>query len=186
MNLYKTWAARPKTYADVVGTAPPLPREFPARPIPASTLADANVMEVARTIDQVAQLRWHRRWEGLPVKLTVWTIIAVASASLFEIIPTFVIRSNVEEIASVQPYTPLELRGRDIYVSEGCYNCHSQMIRPLNFETERYGPYSEGGEFVYDHPSPVGQPPHRSGPAPRGWHSTATTGTSATSSSRRR
>jgi len=76
----------------------------------------------------------------------------VVVASLFEIIPTFVIRSNVPTIASVQPYTPLELVGRDIYVSEGCYNCHSQMIRPIFSETERYGEYSKPGEFVYDYP----------------------------------
>lgn len=73
-------------------------------------------------------------------------------ASLFEIIPTFLIRSNVPTIASVRPYTPLELAGRDIYVAEGCYNCHSQMIRPIFSETERYGEYSKPGEFVYDRP----------------------------------
>src|SRR5690606_7705644 len=77
---------------------------------------------------------------------------AVGVASLLEIIPTFMIRSNVPSIASVQPYTPLELYGRDIYVGEGCYNCHSQMIRPIRAETERYGEYSKPGEFVYDHP----------------------------------
>ena len=73
-------------------------------------------------------------------------------ASLFEIIPTFLIKSNVPTIASVKPYTPLELAGRDIYIREGCFNCHSQMIRPLRYETERYGEYSKPGESVYDHP----------------------------------
>ena len=73
-------------------------------------------------------------------------------ASLFEIIPTFLIRSNVPTIATVKPYTPLELVGRDIYLAEGCYNCHSQMIRPILAETKRYGEYSKPGEFVYDHP----------------------------------
>jgi cytochrome c oxidase cbb3-type subunit I/II len=62
------------------------------------------------------------------------------------------IRSNIPTIASVKPYTPLELIGRDSYVGEGCYNCHSQMIRPIRSETERYGEYSKPGEFVYDHP----------------------------------
>jgi cytochrome c oxidase cbb3-type subunit I/II len=76
----------------------------------------------------------------------------VAIASLFEIIPTFLIRSNVPTIASVKPYTPLELVGRDIYIREGCFNCHSQMIRPFRHETERFGEYSKPGEFVYDHP----------------------------------
>jgi len=67
-------------------------------------------------------------------------------------IPTFLIRSNVPTIASVKPYTPLELAGRDIYVSEGCYNCHSQMIRPIVAETKRYGEYSKPGESIYDRP----------------------------------
>jgi cytochrome c oxidase cbb3-type subunit I/II len=73
-------------------------------------------------------------------------------ASLFEIIPTFLIRSNVPTIASVKPYTPLELVGRDVYIKEGCFNCHSQMVRPFRHETERFGEYSKPGEFVYDHP----------------------------------
>ena len=77
---------------------------------------------------------------------------AVIVASLFEIIPTFLIKSNVPTIASVKPYTPLELAGRDLYIREGCFNCHSQMIRPLRYETDRYGEYSKPGEFVYDHP----------------------------------
>jgi cytochrome c oxidase cbb3-type subunit I/II len=67
-------------------------------------------------------------------------------------VPTFLIKSNIPTIASVKPYTPLELHGRDIYIREGCVNCHSQMIRPFRSETERYGEYSKAGEFVYDHP----------------------------------
>jgi cytochrome c oxidase cbb3-type subunit I/II len=95
---------------------------------------------------------WHRRWEGLPLTFTLWVVVAVVSASLFEIIPMFLIRSNVPTIASVRPYTPLELAGRDIYIAEGCNNCHSQMVRPIRAETIRYGEYSKPGEFVYDHP----------------------------------
>ncbi|HET7545269.1 MAG TPA: cytochrome-c oxidase, cbb3-type subunit II, partial [Polyangiaceae bacterium] len=86
------------------------------------------------------------------LKFSIWVAISVVVASLFEIVPTFLIKSNIPTIASVTPYTPLELAGRDIYVSEGCYNCHSQMIRPIRAETERYGEYSKPGEFVYDHP----------------------------------
>lgn len=67
-------------------------------------------------------------------------------------VPTFLIKSNVPTITSVKPYTPLELHGRDIYVREGCVNCHTQMVRPFRSETERYGEYSKAGEFVYDHP----------------------------------
>ncbi|MEY3542460.1 MAG: cytochrome-c oxidase, cbb3-type subunit, partial [Bacteroidota bacterium] len=76
--------------------------------------------------------------------------------------PTFLVKSNVPTIASVKPYTPLELQGRDIYVREGCYTCHSQMIRPFRSETARYGEYSKAGEFVYDHPFQWGS--KRSGP----------------------
>jgi cytochrome c oxidase cbb3-type subunit I/II len=77
-------------------------------------------------------------------------------------IPTFLVKSNVPTISSVKPYTPLELQGRDIYVREGCYTCHSQMVRPFRSETERYGEYSKAGEFVYDHPFQWGS--KRTGP----------------------
>lgn len=83
---------------------------------------------------------------------TVMIVLAVVVASLAEIIPTFLIKNNVPTIASVKPYTPLELAGRDLYIREGCFNCHSQMVRPLRYETERFGEYSKPGEFVYDHP----------------------------------
>ena len=81
---------------------------------------------------------------------------------MVEIIPTFLVKSNVPTIAAVMPYTPLELEGRDLYIREGCYNCHSQMVRPLRFETARYGEYSKAGEFVYDHPFQWGS--KRTGP----------------------
>src|SRR5690606_35318637 len=111
-----------------------------------------------------------------PAKFTILVVVAVSVASLFEIIPTFLIRSNVPSIASVEPYTPLELYGRDLYIEEGCYNCHSQMVRPLRSETERYGEYSKPGEFVYDHPFQwgsrrIGPDLHRvGGKYPHLWH----------------
>ena len=71
-------------------------------------------------------------------------------------------KENVKEIASVKPYTPLEVVGRDIYLREGCYNCHSQLVRPFRYETERYGEYSKAGEYVYDHPFQWGS--KRTGP----------------------
>ena len=71
---------------------------------------------------------------------------------MVELIPTFLIESNIPTISAVKPYTPLELQGRDLYIREGCNSCHSQMIRPFRSETERYGEYSKAGEFVYDHP----------------------------------
>lgn len=95
---------------------------------------------------------WHRWIERKPVQMLVASLIVILIGGAVEMIPTFMVKSNVPTIASVKPYTPLELQGRDIYVREGCYTCHSQMIRPFRYETERYGEYSKPGEFVYDHP----------------------------------
>jgi len=95
---------------------------------------------------------WHRWLERKPVQLMVFSLIVILIGGVIELVPTFLIKSNVPTITSVKPYTPLELEGRDIYVREGCYVCHSQMIRPFRSETERYGEYSKAGEFVYDHP----------------------------------
>jgi cytochrome c oxidase cbb3-type subunit I/II len=82
--------------------------------------------------------------------------------SLVEALPMFFNQENVKTIASVKPYTPLEVLGRDVYLREGCYNCHSQMVRPFRHEIERYGEHSKGGEFVYDHPFQWGS--KRTGP----------------------
>ena len=151
VNLYKTWAARPKTYDVPVIQAAPLSKlEGVPEAKPEPTID--GVADIAKTLNVWATGWWHRKWERLPIRFTVWVVIAVAVASLFEIIPTFVIRSNVPQIASVKPYTALELYGRDLYVSEGCYNCHSQQIRPILAEVERYGEYSKPGESVYDRP----------------------------------
>jgi cytochrome c oxidase cbb3-type subunit I/II len=150
-NLYRTWASRPKTYDVPVHQAPALSKEYdgdPERPAPTID----GVTDFAKRLNVWSSGWWHRRWERLPVRFTVWVVIAVCVASLFEIIPTFVIRSNVPTIETVEPYTPLELAGRDIYVAEGCYNCHSQQIRPILAEVDRYGDYSKPGESVYDHP----------------------------------
>ena len=80
------------------------------------------------------------------------SLIVILIGGMIEMMPTFTIQSNIPTIATVKPYTPLELHGRDVYIREGCVNCHSQMIRPFRSETERYGEYSKAGEFVYDHP----------------------------------
>ena len=152
VNLFKTWQARPATYAEPIQRAPALARTYAEPPPPRSRLEGAPVIGLAHKIDIWQQAAWHRRWERRPFRFTVYVVVAVVVASLFEIIPTFLIRSNVPTIASVRPYTPLELAGRDIYVAEGCYNCHSQMVRPILAETKRYGEYSKPGEFVYDHP----------------------------------
>ncbi len=153
-NVIMTWKRRPKTYADPVYEAAPLAKGFVEPPAPKTDLElqGAAVADLGIKVEHLLKGYWHRRWEGLPLTFTVATALAIITASLFEIVPTFLIKSNVPTIASVKPYTPLELHGRDIYVREGCYNCHSQMVRPFLAETVRYGEYSKPGEFVYDHP----------------------------------
>ncbi|MCP4835296.1 MAG: cytochrome-c oxidase, cbb3-type subunit I [Phycisphaera sp.] len=152
INVWMTWSRRPAVYEEKILESLPLDDGWKPAPAPPSPLEGAPVLDVAHPLGRFSQLKWHRNWEGLPLKFSVCVFVAVAVASLFEIIPMFMIKSNVPTIASVRPYSPLELAGRDLYISEGCYNCHSQMIRPLFAETERYGEYSKPGEFVYDHP----------------------------------
>ncbi len=94
--------------------------------------------------------------------MALLVILVVSVGGLVEIVPLFFQRSTTEPVAGLKPYTPLQLAGRDIYLREGCYNCHSQMIRPFRAETERYGHYSVAGEFVYDHPFQWGS--KRTGP----------------------
>jgi len=84
--------------------------------------------------------------------MIAFIILVVSVGGLVEIVPLFFQKSMTEPVAGLKPYTPLQLSGRDIYIREGCNNCHSQMIRPFRAETERYGHYSVAGEFVYDHP----------------------------------
>lgn len=96
---------------------------------------------------------WHHRvLEHKPMLFTVLSLVAILVGGIIEMVPTFLIKSNIPTITAVQPYTPLEVHGRDIYIREGCSNCHTQMVRPFRSETERYGEYSKAGEYVYDHP----------------------------------
>jgi cytochrome c oxidase cbb3-type subunit II len=106
-------------------------------------------------IDQ-AFIEQHIGW------MIVLIILTVSVGGLVEIVPLYFQKSTTEPVAGVKPYTPLQLTGRDVYLREGCYNCHSQMIRPFRAETERYGHYSVAGEFVYDHPFQWGS--KRTGP----------------------
>ena len=94
----------------------------------------------------------HRIIERKPALFFLVTMVVILIGGFVEFLPVFTIQSNIPTIASVKPYTPLELEGRNIYIREGCYTCHSQMIRPFRSEVERYGDYSKAGEFVYDHP----------------------------------
>jgi cytochrome c oxidase cbb3-type subunit 2 len=104
----------------------------------------------------------HERIETNNFLMIVLILLTIAVGGLVEIVPLFFQRSTTQPIAGLKPYTALQVVGRDIYVREGCYNCHSQMIRPLQAETLRYGPFSRAGEFVYDRPFQWGS--KRTGP----------------------
>jgi cytochrome c oxidase cbb3-type subunit I/II len=118
----------------------------------------------------------HRWLEGKPIYFLIVSLVVILIGGIVEFVPTFLVKSNIPTIASVKPYTPLELQGRDIYIREGCNNCHSQLIRPFRSETERYGEYSKAGEYVYDHPflwgsKRTGPDLHREGGKyPNLWH----------------
>ena len=142
-----------------------------------SLIATENV-EAPAIIDPSAGHKesWHRRLESKPMQFTLLVLLVILVGGVVEYMPTALVKSNIPTIASVKPYTPLEIEGRDIYISEGCNNCHSQMIRPFRSETERYGEYSKVGEFVYDHPflwgsKRTGPDLHRiGGKYPDSWH----------------
>ena len=123
---------------------------------------DAQAPALEKTYTQHKGEHWHRWIERKPTPFLLLSLIVILIGGLVELVPTFLVKSNIPTISSVKPYTPLELQGRDIYTREGCYTCHSQMIRPFRSETERYGEYSKAGEFVYDHPFQWGS--KRTGP----------------------
>ncbi len=123
---------------------------------------EAEAAPLIKAYTAPANSIWHSFIERKPILLLVLSLIVVGIGGLIELIPTFLVKENIPSIASVKPYTPLELQGRDIYIREGCYNCHSQMIRPFRYEVTRYGEYSKAGEFVYDHPFQWGS--KRTGP----------------------
>jgi cytochrome c oxidase cbb3-type subunit 2 len=104
----------------------------------------------------------HEWIEKNPWLLIGLVLLVISFGGLVEIVPLFFQKSTTEPVAGLKPYSPLRLAGRDVYIREGCYNCHSQMIRPFRAETERYGHYSVAGEFVYDHPFQWGS--KRTGP----------------------
>jgi cytochrome c oxidase cbb3-type subunit I/II len=143
-----------------------------------SLLANEEAQAAPLSADTVVHGKeyWHKWIERRPVQMLVFSFILVAIGGLLELIPTFLIKSNIPTITSVKPYSPLELQGRDLYISNGCYVCHSQMIRPFRDEVARYGEYSKAGEFVYDHPFQWGS--KRTGPDlarignkyPDSWH----------------
>lgn len=129
-----------------------------------------------RRATKPGSLHGHRWLEAKPLTFTALSIVAIAIGGLVEVIPMYLVKENVPTIASVTPYTPLEVLGRDLYIREGCVGCHSQMVRPFRSETERYGEYSKAGEFVFDHPflwgsKRTGPDLHRvGGKYPDAWH----------------
>lgn len=129
-NLYKT-IRKGKRVEDEEATAMPLQKVSSKR---------------------VAGEKYHPWLERRPIRLTILATLVVLIGGIVQIVPTLMVKSNIPTISSVNPYTPLELEGRDIYIREGCVSCHSQMVRPFRSEVVRYGPYSRAGEFVYDHP----------------------------------
>lgn len=137
---------------------------------------DAEAPALAKVYQDHGKEHWHRWIERRPVQMMIVSLVVVAIGGIIEFVPVFLVKSNIPTISSVKPYTPLELHGRDIYVREGCYTCHSQMVRPFRDETSRYGEYSKAGEFVYDHPFQWGS--KRTGPDlarlagkyPDSWH----------------
>lgn len=104
------------------------------------------------TSKRTAKEGYHTWLERRPVKLTLYATVAILIGGMVQIIPSLLVDDYVPKITSVKPYTPLELQGRDLYIREGCNNCHSQMVRPFRSEVARYGEYSKSGEYVYDHP----------------------------------
>jgi cytochrome c oxidase cbb3-type subunit I/II len=159
-NLYKTIRSAPANYAEEPEVkAPPLVRDLSA---PGAVTPPDTYDHALYRLQHSLRHGFHRVLEGRTITFTVLVVLALAVGSLVEAVPMFLDKENVKEIASVKPYTPLEVAGRDIYLREGCYNCHSQMVRPFRYETERYGEYSKAGEFVYDHPFQWGS--KRTGP----------------------
>ena len=153
-NVARTIGTGAKDLSDTEASAPPLKawnEELVEEGVPAD-LQPGTYDHLFHRASTAIGHGFHRALEAMPVTFTVLTVLAISVGSLIEIIPTILIKSNVPKLASVKPFSPLELHGRDLYVSEGCYTCHSQMIRPFRAETERYGEYSKPGESVYNHP----------------------------------
>ncbi|QQR73494.1 MAG: cytochrome-c oxidase, cbb3-type subunit I [Holophagales bacterium] len=159
-NIFKTVRSAPAGFAEEPEVvAPPRVKEMVA---PGATTPPNTYDHALYRLQHSLRHGFHRMLEARTVSFTVLVALSLAVGSLVEAIPMFFDKANVKEIASVHPYTPLEVVGRDIYLREGCYNCHSQLVRPFRYETERYGEYSKAGEYVYDHPFQWGS--KRTGP----------------------
>ncbi|OGU84974.1 MAG: cytochrome C oxidase Cbb3 [Stygiobacter sp. RIFOXYC12_FULL_38_8] len=113
---------------------------------------EAEASPIEKATDKIKRGMFHRWLEKRPVKFALLALVVILIGGAVQIIPMLAIDSNIPTIASIKPYTPLELQGRDIYIREGCVSCHSQLVRPFRSETERYGEYTKAGEGVYEHP----------------------------------
>ncbi|MBI3123997.1 MAG: cytochrome-c oxidase, cbb3-type subunit I [Ignavibacteriales bacterium] len=113
---------------------------------------EAEAAPIEKASDKIKRGMFHRWLEKRPVKFALLALVVILIGGAVQIIPMLAIDSNIPTIASIKPYTPLELQGRDIYIREGCVSCHSQLVRPFRSETERYGEYTKAGEGVYEHP----------------------------------
>ena len=137
---------------------------------------DAEAPALAKSSLNADEKFRHRWLEKKPIQFAILSLVVISIGGIVEFIPTFLVKSNIPTIASVRPYTPLELEGRDLYIREACNSCHSQLVRPFRSETERYGEYSKAGEYVYEHPFLWGS--KRTGPDlwregkkyPNSWH----------------
>ncbi|MDJ1500899.1 cytochrome-c oxidase, cbb3-type subunit I [Xanthocytophaga agilis] len=116
----------------------------------ANEAASAPALETNTTV--AGHHHWHKIFERKPLLLTAVSLVVVAIGGMIQIIPMLTVDENIPTIASVKPYTALELEGRDLYIREGCVSCHTQLVRPFRSETERYGEFSKSGEYIYDHP----------------------------------
>ncbi len=144
-NLIMSIRSAPRELPDTEVMVPELAR-------PTDKLELVTYDETLGWFERAGRRGWHRALEGWPMVFTLLTLGGILIGSVIEIIPVMLVRSNVPTIATVTPYTPLEFEGRDIYIREGCVQCHSQMVRPFRDEIERYGEYSKAGEHVYEHP----------------------------------
>ena len=149
VNMIMTIASSPDELADPTEEVPvPAWREKQAADWSEVDTYDAALFRLQETFKK----GWHRVLEGWPLVFTILTTIAVLIGGVVEIVPTLLVDNKVSKLSTVEPYTPLELKGRDIYIKEGCVNCHSQMVRPMRQELERYGKYNKPGEEVYERP----------------------------------
>ncbi len=152
-NLIRSAMSAPKDLsADTVVEVPAPAWRKPAKKADTEREAPQTYDEALFALQEKFKHGFHRFLEGWPLVFTVLTTLTVLVGGAVEVIPMLLVDSAIPHLATVHPYTPLELEGRDIYIREGCVNCHSQMVRPLRQEIERYGEYSKPGESVYDHP----------------------------------